>query len=254
MPLTIWIIKQRLICLSNPPPPIIELVYEHLDFIVVNKPPGLAVQNEERSVGILVILCQQLQIEKLWLVHRLDKVTSGLLILGKTAKAAANLGKLFEARQMEKFYLALSTQKPKKKQGCVSGGMKKIRDGKWALADTGTSAAITQFFSKSVAPGMRLFLLKPLTGKTHQLRVMLKSLGSPILGDTFYKGEQADRTYLHAYSLRFTYEGKAISIQCTANSGETFQSEQFDLAVQQYLAPWLLIWPVIKRAKTDNTE
>jgi tRNA pseudouridine32 synthase/23S rRNA pseudouridine746 synthase len=240
--------------LSNQDTPLIKLVYEHPDFIVVNKPPGIAVQDEELSVGILVILCQQLQIEKLWLVHRLDKVTSGLLILAKSAKAAANLGKLFEARQIEKFYIALSAQKPKKKQGCVSGCMKKIRDGKWALADTGTSAAITQFFSTSVAPGIRLFLLKPHTGKTHQLRVMLKSLGSPILGDTSYKGQHSDRTYLHAYSLRFEYEGQAISIQCLANSGEYFLTEQFNLGVQQYLAPWLLTWPVIKRAKTGRSK
>jgi tRNA pseudouridine32 synthase/23S rRNA pseudouridine746 synthase len=240
--------------LNNADAPLIELVYDHADFIIVNKPPGIAVQDEELSVGILVILCQQLHVEKLWLVHRLDKVTSGLLILAKTAKAASNLGKLFEAHQIEKFYMALSTKKPKKKQGCVSGSMKKIRDGKWALADTGTSAAITQFFSTSVAPGVRLFLLKPLTGKTHQLRVMLKSLGSPILGDTFYKGQQSDRTYLHAYSLRFTYEGQAISIQCNPNSGEYFHTEQFALAEQQYIAPWLLTWPVIERAKTGSTE
>ncbi|MFQ3237184.1 MAG: tRNA pseudouridine32 synthase/23S rRNA pseudouridine746 synthase [Paraglaciecola sp.] len=240
--------------MNSPDSLFIELVYDHLDFIVVNKPAGIAVQDEEFSVGILVILCQQLQREKLWLVHRLDKVTSGLLILAKTAQAAANLGKLFEARHIEKFYIALSSQKPKKKQGCVSGGMKKIRDGKWALAETGTSPAITQFFSKSVAPGIRVFLLKPVTGKTHQLRVMLKSLGSPILGDTFYKGDQSDRTYLHAYSLRFQYQGDSISIQCLPNNGAYFQTQQFTLAVQQYLTPWLLTWPVIKQVKTGSSE
>ncbi|MFQ3198077.1 MAG: tRNA pseudouridine32 synthase/23S rRNA pseudouridine746 synthase, partial [Paraglaciecola sp.] len=73
-------------------------------------------------------------------------------------------------------------------------------------------------------------------------------------GDTSYKGQHSDRTYLHAYSLRFEYEGQAISIQCLANSGEYFLTEQFNLGVQQYLAPWLLTWPVIKRAKTGRSK
>jgi tRNA pseudouridine32 synthase/23S rRNA pseudouridine746 synthase len=225
----------------------IALVYEHQDFLIVDKPPGIAVQDEDHNVGILVVLCKQLQREKLWLVHRLDKVTSGLLILAKSAEAASKLGKLFEARHIEKFYIALSCQKPKKKQGSVSGPMKKIRDGKWALTTTGSAPAITQFFSHSVAPGIRLFLLKPLTGKTHQLRVMLKSLGSPILGDTLYKGQQCDRTYLHALSLRFEYDGQKVSIQSPPTNGEYFQTEEFSLVLQQYLHPWLLSWPVLGR-------
>lgn len=218
---------------------------------MVDKPAGIAVQDEAQNVGILVVLCQQLKLNKLWLVHRLDKVTSGLLILGKTADAASTLGKLFQAKRIEKYYLAISTQKPKKKQGCVSGSMKKVRDGKWAFADTQTSAGVTQFFSKSVSPGLRLFLLKPLTGKTHQLRVMLKSLGSPILGDTLYQGEASDRAYLHAYSLAFEYAGQTICIQCTPSHGEYFVTEKFAQALAEYQMPGALTWPVIGRTSTE---
>ena len=174
----------------------IEVLFDHPDFLVVNKPSAISVQNESHQSGILPILCQQLNLEQLWLVHRLDKITSGILILAKHPQAAAVFGQLFEHKQIEKYYLAISAKKPKKKQGAVKGGMKKIRDGKWMLDSSNTAEAISQFFSFSLSPGLRLFLVKPLTGKTHQIRVALKSLGSPILGDELYKGESSDRTHI----------------------------------------------------------
>ncbi|WP_339772449.1 TIGR01621 family pseudouridine synthase [uncultured Paraglaciecola sp.] len=229
--------------MSNPSFPLIEIVFDHADFLVINKPAGVSVQNEQDASGILPIMCGQLSIDKLWLVHRLDKVTSGLLILAKHAQAASTLGKLFETRKIEKYYLALGPAKPKKKQGTISGAMKKIRDGKWALSKDGTAVATTQFFSKSVSPGIRLYLLKPLTGKTHQLRVMLKSLGSPILGDSLYKGSEHDRTYLHAYCLRFCYQTQEIDICCPPTSGELFNTEACQNALEEYTQPWSQNWP-----------
>ncbi|WP_166425781.1 TIGR01621 family pseudouridine synthase [Paraglaciecola sp. 20A4] len=229
--------------MSNLSPALIEIVFEHADFLIINKPAGVSVQNEQDASGILPIICKQLSIDKLWLVHRLDKITSGLLILAKHAQAASTLGKLFEARKIEKYYLALGTAKPKKKQGTISGAMKKIRDGKWALSKDGTAVATTQFFSKSVSPGIRLYLLKPLTGKTHQLRVMLKSLGSPILGDVLYKSSEHDRTYLHAYCLRFCYQTQEIDICCPPTSGELFNTEACHNALDEYNQPWSQNWP-----------
>ena len=73
---------------------------EHPDFVVVNKPNNISVQNESHQSGILPILCQQLKVEQLWLVHRLDKITSGILILAKTAKSAAVFGQLFEQKRL----------------------------------------------------------------------------------------------------------------------------------------------------------
>ncbi|MFT5677365.1 MAG: tRNA pseudouridine32 synthase/23S rRNA pseudouridine746 synthase, partial [Paraglaciecola sp.] len=157
----------------------IDIVFDHPEFVVIDKPAGISVQNEAEQSGILPLICQQLGLDKLWLVHRLDKITSGLLILAKNSNAAAEFGRIFANRQIEKYYLALSKQKPKKKQGTVVGNMKKVRDGKWMLTQDASSPAITQFLSCSLLPGIRLFLLKPYTGKTHQIRVALKSLGSP---------------------------------------------------------------------------
>lgn len=221
----------------------IQVLLDHPDFIVINKPPHIAVQNEAAQQGILPIICEQLNVEKLWLVHRLDKVTSGILILAKTAKAAAIFGELFEQKQIEKYYLALATKKPKKKQGTIKGGMKKVRDGKWILDSTNNQQATTQFFSFSVAPSLRLYLVKPLTGKTHQIRVALKSLGAPILGDELYGGQVSERTYLHAFAIKFMYQNTPMEILCPPTQGEHFTQVETRTMIDTQQQPWLLNWP-----------
>jgi tRNA pseudouridine32 synthase/23S rRNA pseudouridine746 synthase len=227
----------------------IDIVFDHPEFVVIDKPAGISVQNEAEQSGILPLICQQLGLDKLWLVHRLDKITSGLLILAKNSNAAAEFGRIFANRQIEKYYLALSKQKPKKKQGTVVGNMKKVRDGKWMLTQDVSSPAITQFLSCSLLPGIRLFLLKPYTGKTHQIRVALKSLGSPIIGDllygrkTLHSEEVTDRTYLHAYALRFCFQGEDVCLVCRPSVGELFIHSSFDETAAKYLQPWKLDWP-----------
>lgn len=226
--------------------PPIEILFEHSDFLLVNKPVNISVQNESEHLGILPVLCKQLCLSQLWLVHRLDKVTSGILILAKTSEAAAIFGQLFEHKYIEKYYLAISRQKPKKKQGTIKGGMKKVRNGQWILDNTDTKVAHTQFFSFSISPGLRLFLVKPLTGKTHQIRVALKSLGSPILGDSLYKAVVSDRVYLHAYCIRFEYKGQPILVYSQPTIGEFFNNQEFENTVKNLASPWLLNWPKYK--------
>jgi tRNA pseudouridine32 synthase/23S rRNA pseudouridine746 synthase len=227
----------------------IDIVFDHAEFVVIDKPAGISVQNETEQSGILPLLCQQLGADKLWLVHRLDKITSGLLILAKNSNAATEFGRIFANRQIEKYYLALSQQKPKKKQGTVMGNMKKVRDGKWMLTQDTSNPAITQFLSCSLLPGIRLFLLKPYTGKTHQIRVALKSLGSPIIGDLQYgrktssDKETVVRTYLHAYALKFCFQGEDICLLCRPSVGELFTLSSFADAIVDYLEPWKLNWP-----------
>lgn len=230
----------------------IEVLFNHPDFIVVNKPNSISVQNESHQSGILPILYEQLNVKQLWLVHRLDKITSGVLILAKNPQAAAIFGQLFEQKQIEKYYLAISSKKPKKKQGAIKGGMKKVRDGKWMLDSSNTAVAISQFFSFSISPGLRLFLVKPITGKTHQIRVALKSIGSPILGDDLYKGESSDRTYLHAYCIRFRYQQQAICIICPPNEGKMFLDDNTKQQVAKLTTPWGLTWPSIKLTQANH--
>lgn len=162
------------------------IIFEHDDFIVVSKKTGVCIHSEPDEMGLIVALKNDRGLDALFPVHRLDKVTSGLLVCAKTQAAASELSQLFERREVEKFYLAISDQKPKKKQGLVKGDMERSRRSSWKLCHTTTNPARTQFFSDSIGDGKRLYLLKPKTGKTHQLRVALKSIGAPIMGDRLY--------------------------------------------------------------------
>lgn len=198
------------------------IVFQHPDFIVINKPAGISVHKDNEEKGLTTMLAEQLNVEQVWLVHRLDKVTSGLLILALNKEAAGRLSQLFANHQIQKTYWALATQKPKKKQGKIVGDMAKSRNGAWKLLRTKENPAITQFSSHSLKPKLRHYILQPKTGKTHQLRVAMKSLGSPILGDTLYSGEKSDRVYLHAYQLDFEYLGKTFCIQALPEVGEVW--------------------------------
>lgn len=171
------------------------------------------------------IVARQLSVAQVWLVHRLDKVTSGLLIFALNEQAASRLSQLFAAHLINKTYLALSLHKPKKKQGLIMGDMKKSRRGAWKLCQSRENPALTRFNSVTCEPKLRLFILKPQTGKTHQLRVAMKSLGSPILGDELYGGnsEKSDRTYLHAYQLDFFYRNEHICVNMMPKCGVFFQ-------------------------------
>ncbi len=195
------------------------------------------------------VLARQLPSEPLWLVHRLDKHTSGCLILARNSQAAAEFGQLFTQRQISKYYLAITARKPAKKQGTVSGDMKKSRDGKWILTPQQHNPAISQFFSQGLFDGKRLILIKPHTGKTHQIRVMLKSLGAPILGDSHYGGAHGDRTYLHAYCLKFSYQQQNIDVCCLPTQGEHFIRMLQGQHLSPFDQPALLTWPSLKMTK-----
>ena len=94
---------------------------------------------------------------------------------------------------------------------------------------------LRRFESVSCEPNLRLFILKPRTGKTHQLRVAMKSLGSPILGDTLYgkNTENIDRTYLHAARLQFEFKGQAFDVFTLPKEGEWWHRENVQSQIQK---------------------
>ncbi|MDE1460335.1 TIGR01621 family pseudouridine synthase [Spartinivicinus poritis] len=226
----------------------IDVIFNHSDFVVINKPAGVSVHKDDQAISFINKLQQRLNEPQLYLVHRLDKITSGLLILAKNTTANRELSSAFQQRKVEKYYIALADKRPSKKQGLVKGDMTKSRRGSWKLLRSTENPAISQFFSFGCDKGLRLFLIKPYTGKTHQIRVALKSLGSPIIGDSLYypnPEENIDRGYLHAFALQFHYHNQLVQLHCMPNTGRLFTLE----AIQQQLAslsqPWLLNWPKI---------
>jgi tRNA pseudouridine32 synthase/23S rRNA pseudouridine746 synthase len=210
----------------------ITIIHNHADWVIVNKPTGISMQLEQgeistaslQQVALAEIKKTEPTATKLWPVHRLDKATSGLVIFAKTAAAAATFGQLFSEHKVEKHYLAIALGKPKKKQGWVKGGMEKGRNGSWLLTRDLKNPASTYFVSTALESeqkvAQRLYLIQPKTGKTHQIRVALKSLGCPILGDKRYKGAEADRCYLHAFTLSFNWLDQTMNFQCEPEQGQ----------------------------------
>lgn len=233
------------------------IIAETDDFLIIDKLPGFAVHKDQEDCGLAMQVKADRGYDELMPVHRLDKVTSGLMLFAKNHQAASELSKAFSEHKVEKFYLALSDKKPKKKQGAVVGDMVRARRGSWRLAKTQVRPAVTQFFSTSVTPGIRLFLLKPLTGKTHQVRVALKSVGAPVMGDPYYheKAEEClDRTYLHAYSLSFHFRGEHFRYRVLPSIGEHFDQHCCDLIEQLYAEPWALKWPKVSRHRAGQGD
>jgi tRNA pseudouridine32 synthase/23S rRNA pseudouridine746 synthase len=225
----------------------ITIIHNHTDWIIINKPTGVSMQHEQGDISALSL--QQLalteikkidpNILRLWPVHRLDKATSGLVIFAKSAAAAATFGQLFSQHKVKKHYLAIALGKPKKKQGWVKGDMEKGRNGSWLLTRNHLNPASTYFESNALETNQkiakRLYLIQPKTGKTHQIRVALKSLGCAILGDERYKGAEADRCYLHAFALSFHWQDAVKSFQCEPLQGEWPNLKKIELLSEFYV-------------------
>ncbi|WDE97469.1 TIGR01621 family pseudouridine synthase [Lentisphaera profundi] len=222
-----------------------EIVFDHEDFMVVHKRAGDNFHSDDGELGFFHKLKQQHG--EIYPVHRLDKVTSGLLIVAKNIESCREINELFKSKKIEKYYLAISDRKPKKKQGWIIGDMERSRRATWKLCESRKNPAVTQFFSKSIGTGQRIFLLKPQTGKTHQLRVAMKAIGSPISGDPLYcpkSQEVEERCYLHAYAMNFNFRGEDIHIIKKPSLVGRFSSKVFlEVLEESYLKPWELVWP-----------
>ncbi len=163
--------------------------------LALNKPPGLAVQGGSRTSVHVDGMLDALQFEareRPRLVHRLDRDTSGLLVLGRTAGAAAKLAEAVRRRDTIKLYWAILTGVPKAEKGCIDLPLAKTalgRHGRESMAvdqEEGDDAVTDYVVADTVGKHVALVVLRPLTGRTHQLRVHCAALGTPILGDSKY--------------------------------------------------------------------
>jgi tRNA pseudouridine32 synthase/23S rRNA pseudouridine746 synthase len=239
----------------------IQCLFQNQHIYALFKPPGMPFHNTASTAtdalntlayeeGVVAQAKHLLNDEHVFPVHRLDKMTSGLMVFARHADANRTLSMALQARQIEKYYLALSLAKPKKKQGAVIGDMQKSRSGSYKLSRTSDNPAVTRFFASAVSQDadkpLWLFALKPETGKTHQLRVAMKALGSPVLGDQRYGGAKASRGYLHAYRMRFDLYGERYDLTAPDFQGSEFHLDSLsntDMPVNSLLSPENLPWP-----------
>jgi len=159
--------------------------------LVIDKPAGLAVhpgpsggESLEDYFGALRFGLPRAPA----LAHRLDRDTTGCLVLGRHAKALRKLGKLFSQNKVEKTYWALTRGVPEKLSATIDAPLKKTSDkGGWrmVIADDGQSAA-TSYRVLTSTGGVSFIEAKPKTGRTHQIRIHLASIGCPVIGDPFY--------------------------------------------------------------------
>lgn len=193
------------------------ILYEDDDLLVLNKPFGLAVQGGSGTTrhidGMLASLANEAG-ERPLLVHRLDRDTSGVLLVAKTRRIASQLGEIFRSRKAQKIYWALVEGVPKPAQGRISlflakgegmgdnrpkgrnahqdrAQMEKMRIAKHGDEDASHSVTYYTIVDK-VAPRLAWLSMKPITGRTHQLRAHAEAIGHPIIGDPKYGGDARD--------------------------------------------------------------
>lgn len=195
------------------------IIHKDKDILVINKPPGLAVQGGSKVGKHLdgLLPCLQFEAKEVpRLVHRLDKDTSGVMLLARHRAAAAEIQKAFLHKEMQKMYLALVAGVPQPYAGEIESNLDKRALGEDSYemvksVDEDGKRAITRYRTiEHLAKKIALVELEPLTGRTHQLRVHMAEMGCPIVGDGKYGGKDAHvkggvelsgKLHLHAWKL-----------------------------------------------------
>lgn len=175
------------------------ILFEDEALLVYNKPAALSSEEIAKAAHLL-------------LVHRLDRDTTGVIVFAKTEQVQSKLEVAFKQRQVHKEYLAFVTRAPEKDEGEINAPLKVVsrREGSLTMGTTtkGGLKSLTLYKTIKRSHKGTLLLCTPVTGRTHQIRVHLASIGSPIYGDVDYgprDSSGSSRLLLHAFKLRFTH-------------------------------------------------
>jgi len=203
-----------------------EILFEDKYLVVIAKPPGIVVHpaaghKKGTLVHGLLAHCENLSgisgVERPGIVHRLDKDTSGVMVIAKTDRAHQGLIGLFKTRRMKKVYHAIVMGHPKGSNGCISEAIGRHRGNRKKMAvlqHGGREAKTVWAVLERFASQMTYIEVRPETGRTHQIRVHMAHIGHPVAGDLVYGGKHLQQTgapycikrqCLHAYSLSFRH-------------------------------------------------
>ena len=197
------------------------VIYEDSNIIALNKPAGLSSQGgriEANTLDDMLAAFAKSNGKRPRLIHRLDRDTSGVILTAKTQPDAAFLGKAMMARRIRKTYLAIVTPgAPEPREGVIEASLRREDMGRESYTRVcpadhpDAQSALTRYRTLAEGPGAALVELSPRTGRMHQLRVHLASVGRPIAGDPRYggmlmlMGASVPRLMLHAAALVFPH-------------------------------------------------
>ena len=180
------------------------IIFQNNDFLVLNKWDEIATQGGSKINVSIDHIIKTIN-SNYRLVHRLDKETTGLLLIAKNLKYAKYFSALFKQKLIKKFYIALCDGTPKNKTSQVNLSIKNKK--------LKTENSVTNYKLLGTKNGVSQLLYNPKTGKTHQLRIVSKNLGCPIIGDKKYNALsklRKEKLMLHAYSLKFSFNNKFV--------------------------------------------
>ncbi|MFL6374953.1 MAG: RluA family pseudouridine synthase [Pyrinomonadaceae bacterium] len=220
----IWVDETRGTAMIGEELPL-DIVFEDNELIVINKPSGMLVHpsHREKRGTLLNALAHHLnQIggdhTRPGLIHRLDKETSGLIVVAKTAHSHRALSRHFLKKRVQKSYVALVEGLVAEDAGQITAPIGRFPELKhWSVKDDGKHAE-SRFVVRERYDDTTMVELEPVTGRTNQLRIHCQSIGHPIVGDTRRGGREAARLYLHAAKLSFPHQStnQVLSFECEA--------------------------------------
>jgi RluA family pseudouridine synthase len=206
----------------------VNVLLEDPELLAVHKPSGVVVipARDEDPAASLHHTLQRARGERLWVVHRIDRETSGVVLFARTASAHQRLNDLFATRAVEKRYVAFTAGAALPDDTTVTLALHAARKGKMRPAREGEADAVDAVTGVQTVSRWKLggvcvsrVLASPRTGRQHQIRVHLRALGAPIVGDALYgKGIDAQvprcaRLALHAWEVMFPWRGGTVTVR-----------------------------------------
>ena len=220
-----------------------ELIYTDDDIIVVSKPAGMPVHEAKHSTDRTLVdwllerfpeienvgdvpadEAKAIHLYRPGIVHRLDKLTSGVMVVARNQESFLRLKELFQSRAVVKVYLALVCGRLKERRGTITGALGRLASSPTKMGILGARGgirmpkeAVTEYAVLEQFSAAALLEVRPRTGRMHQIRVHLASIGHPVAGDVVYGGtkvcfKELGRQFLHAATLSFAFrEGQMLS-------------------------------------------
>lgn len=185
----------------------LDILYEDEDILAVNKAAGMIIHpvGEKKSGtlanGVMFYLKGKAAFH---VITRLDKETSGAVLIAKNALSAQRLSEAMQKRDIKKEYIAVTDGVPEKMKGIINAPIKRAEGIKRIVASDGKEA-VTKFYVEKISDGKSFIRLLPVTGRTHQIRVHLSYMGTPIYGDWLYGNAREGRVRLHCEKLEFIH-------------------------------------------------